>query len=94
MANVEGRVVTQDPSSRILRGLDWSAWLASGDTILRSSWTVPPPLTLVSSTATQTVAQFMVTGGTSGKDYEITNRIETKGGEANEKSVKIKVREG
>lgn len=93
MALVEDRKVVQDPSSRILRALNYADWLQQGDSISTSTWTLPPALTLVASSHTTTLALFTITGGVDGQNYEVTNRITTTKGDWDDKTILIKVRE-
>ena len=95
MANVPAeRKITQDPTSKILRALDWGDWLAPDDALKTSTWTIPDDLTLVSNSITPTLALFRITGGVDGVDYEATCKIVTENGDEDDKTVLIKVREG
>lgn len=73
--------------------VNWASWLDEGDTISTSTFTVPAGLTLVSDTNTDTTATAVISGGTNGKSYEITNTITTTpGGRITERTFYIDVR--
>ena len=59
---------------------DWSDWLASGDTIASSSWSVETGLTVDSESDTTTTATAVISGGTAGKVYKVENSIVTANG--------------
>lgn len=70
-------IFEKDPNVTSSFSIDWSAWLA-GDTISASTFTeLPSDLTLVSSSFTNTVATFVLSGGTPGRTYRIKNHITT-----------------
>lgn len=63
---------------------DWSTWLASGDTISTSTWTLESGITEDSESETTTTTTITISGGTTGKTYKATNAIVTANGfEAN-----------
>ena len=59
---------------------DWALWLASGDTIASSVWTVETGLTVDSETNTNTDATAVISGGDAGKTYKVENTITTANG--------------
>lgn len=59
---------------------NWSNWLASGDTIATSSWSSETGITIDSHTNDTTTATVVVSGGTNGKTYKLTNTITTSNG--------------
>lgn len=69
----------KDPAASLPYALDWSSWLSqlSGETIGSVVWTVPTGLTLVSQSATTTVATVRLSGGTAGERYVIGCQITT-----------------
>ena len=83
----------KDPDATLDYGFDWSEWLASGETISSSSWTIPTGLTEESSGFSGGIASVWLSGGTAGTNYEITNKITTSAGRTDERSHVIKVRE-
>lgn len=92
----------KDPDATLDYKRDWNrateggaagtGWLASGETITSSTWTVPAGLTKTSETNDTTTATVWLSGGTAGQDYTIVNRITTSQGRTDERSTKITVR--
>lgn len=85
--------ISHDPSAVLDYSVDWSAWLASGETISASTWVVSSGLTLASQSNTTTVATAWISGGTAPTDYRITNRITTSAGRTDDRSITIWCRE-
>ena len=81
----------KDPNATLDYTIDWSDWLATGDTISTSTWTVPAGITASSDTETTTTSTVWLTGGTSGRTYLVTNTIVTAGGRTEERSLRIRV---
>lgn len=86
-------IFIKDPSAILDYSVDWTGWLASGDTIVTSSWTVPEGITEDSESQTTTTATIWLSGGTEGEDYTLVNKIATAGGRTEERTITIKVRE-
>lgn len=82
----------KDPEAKLDYGFDWSAWLATGETISGSTWDVPAGLTVVSNSHNGTTSSIWLSGGTSGVDYDITNHIVTSAAREDDRTMKIKVR--
>jgi hypothetical protein len=80
----------KDPNEKITFGVDWSEYLGVA-TISSSSWIVPAGITQLSSANTTTKATVMLSGGTLGDIYRITNRINTSAGEMLDQSIDIEV---
>ena len=80
----------KDPNETISFGMDWSEYLGAA-TISSSSWIVPAGITQLSSSNTTTKATVMLSGGTLGDIYRITNRINTSAGEMLDQSIDIEV---
>jgi hypothetical protein len=59
---------------------DWSSWLATGDTVTVSAWTLETGLTEDSSSNTTTTATIVISGGTAGKVYKVENTVTTANG--------------
>lgn len=85
-------VWTKDPNSVLPYTVDWSDWLGA-DTISTSAWTVPSGITQVSTSNTTTVATILLSGGTSGDSYSLTNRITTAAGLTDDRTIRINVLE-
>ena len=86
--------ITKDPSAVLDFGFDWTAegWLATGETITASTWSVPTGLTVASTPFSTTQTVVWLSGGTAGTDYVITNHIVTSQGRTDERSMTIWVR--
>ena len=83
----------KDPDSTIDYGLDWSNWLASGETITASSWPETGGLVNESESFTTSKASIFVSGGTVGASYTLTNRISTNFGRTEDRSMLISCQE-
>lgn len=82
----------KDPDSTLDYKIDWEDWL-NGDTISTSSWTAQTGLTVESDTRTTMSATVVVSGGTAGQNYTVTNEITTSGGLTDQRSIKLFVRQ-
>lgn len=69
-------VSAKDPSAVISYGFDFTSWLGT-ETILTSVWTVPAGITKDSDSKTNTTTTIVLSGGTTGQTYVITNTITT-----------------
>lgn len=87
-----GYWIEKDPSAILDYSLDWSAWLQPEETIVVSSWNVPVGMTAQSEVNDTTVSTVWLAGGTTDKEYVVTNRIVTSGGRQDERSFRIVVR--
>lgn len=83
----------KDPDSIIDYGIDWSSWLASGETLSTSIWVIPGDLTGSGETFTTTETKVFLSGGVVGTTYTLTNRITTNGGRTEDRSMLIKCQE-
>lgn len=82
----------KDPQERQDYTVDWAAndYLADGETIASSTWTVPSGITQYSTASnTNTATTIWLEGGTHGEEYYIVNNIETSNGRIAERSIKI-----
>lgn len=89
----------KDPQETIDYAFDWSDFLASGETISASTWSIAPASTAAGALAlgtlastTDTTAAF-VTSGTVGVVYRLTNKITTNQTRIAERSVIVRVEE-
>ena len=73
-------------------GVPGTGWLAEGETIATSTWTVPDGLTKDSESHDDTTATVWLSGGTLGANYIITNHITTSQGRSDERSLPIEIR--
>lgn len=90
----------KDPSDVLDYTIDWNdsvkPVLESGESISTSTWTVPSGITKDSDSKTSTKTTIVLSGGTAGTTYEITNTIvtdNTSPARTYERSVNVEVRE-
>jgi hypothetical protein len=83
----------KDPDAKLDYGFDWSDWLASGETIITSTWAVPLGLTKVSDSFSTTATTVWVTDGTVGEAHVITNHITTSAGREDDRSHTLKIKD-
>lgn len=83
--------VEKAPGATLTYGIDWTAWLAAGDTLSAVSWTVPAGLTSVLESNTAYVASIKLSGGTQGKSYDVKCQITTTGGLIDERTLKFTI---
>lgn len=57
--------------------IDWSDWLATGDSIATSVWTLPSGLTNVTDSSTSTTTAIKISGGVAHASYTLTNTVTT-----------------
>lgn len=69
--------------------LDWSQWLVYGETLTSSQWLTSSGLTLSSQTMTTTATATLISGGTYGQSYLVTNRIISSSGRDDDQSVTV-----
>lgn len=72
----------QDVVAQLWYTRDWSQWLATGETISASTWTISPSagtglLVVVTSAFTGTTASVKLSSGTVDVEYFVTNSIVT-----------------
>lgn len=70
---------SEDPGNVLDYSWDWSLWMASGDTISTSTWTVPVGITQTTPapSISGSVTTIWLTGGTAGQTYTVSNKIVT-----------------
>ena len=85
------KIYQKDPSAKLLFGEDWTEWL-EGATISSATVTAPTGITVAYYTNSTTHISAMITGGTSGSDYEILFKINSSTGEEDLRRIKIQVR--
>jgi hypothetical protein len=81
----------KDPDAVLDYQVDWSSWLATGDTIAASVWVVQIGITKVTDTHTTTTATIWLSGGTVGTSYTAANKVTTVGGRTDERTLTISV---
>lgn len=91
------QIFAHDPDSDLDYQIDWAAWLATGDSIASSTWTVPAGLTAGTGaqapTHTATTATIWLSGGTAGITYQVTDHVTTVQGRADDQSIYLRVQE-
>lgn len=97
------KTFTKDPDASLIYTFDWAnngpndgsldddGWL-QGAIINSYSFVVPAGLTNFIDSNTDTTTSVKLSGGRHGKDYIVTSRITTSGGETEDRSIKIKCR--
>lgn len=79
----------KDPQSVLDYGVDWSDWLASGETISTSTWTVPTGITKDSDSKGDNSTLIWLSGGTAGTTYQLANKIVTSDSRTVERTIEI-----
>lgn len=80
----------KDPEENLNYDLDWTFWL-EGDTIVSSSWDIPPELQLVDQTFTTTTSSAYIAGGTLGENYRISCTVNTQFGRTTKRTSVVRV---
>ena len=87
----------KDPQAMLDYQVDWSSWLAVGETITVSAWTGTTGLTVGSGAQapshTTTSATIWLSGGTLGQTYLVVNEITTSAGRVDDRTIGIVVRD-
>lgn len=84
----------KDPDASLDFAVDWSDWLlGEGDTGASAVWIVPDGLTKVAESFTGGKHTIRLSGGTEGADYALTSRVTTTGGEVDDRTLRITVRQ-
>ena len=88
----------KDPDAVLDYTLDWNdsskgPWLASGETISASTWTVPSGITKDSDSNDNTTTTIWLSGGTAGSDYDLINHITTSASREEDRTIRIHCRE-
>lgn len=82
----------KDPDAVLDWVWDWSDWLAPGETISTSTFTVSAGLDLGVTSNTLSSTTAWLSGGTPGTPYLVANRIVTSAGRTDERSITIRVK--
>lgn len=78
----------KDPTAVLDYEIDWSAWLATGETITASTWALPDGLTESSDSHTDTTATVWLDACAVGT-YLVTNTITTTAGRTDSRTLHI-----
>lgn len=88
-----------DPDATLDYAVDWTSWLASGETISSVSWTVPAGVTEESAPGgwsepdANNKRTVWISGGTAGTDYTVACEITTSVGRVDERSIILEAQE-
>lgn len=83
--------IPKDPSAVLDYSLDWSSWLASGESLTCSYWTADSGITATTTTTTTSISTVWLSGGTAGTSYNLKNTIGTSNSRIDERTIVIKV---
>lgn len=89
----------KDPDATEVYTLNWSGsspgpWLSTGDSITVSAWALSSTgITGSTGSKTTTTTSVIVSAGTAGEDYDLTNRVTTSAGRITDRTIRIKVLE-
>jgi len=95
----EGAWIPKDPSAVLVYSMDWTEWLAAGQTITAVTYTVqtrandPAPVVRVSSgiTAGNKITYVELSGGQVGKIYTVTAAITTDDSSQDRRYFRVKI---
>ena len=77
-----------DPDATVDYSIDWSCYLAAGDTISAAEWaSTPTGLTVEGSSFTDSTATARVSGGEIGVAYTLTSRVTLASGQVDDRSI-------
>lgn len=82
----------KDPDAVLDYIWDWSEWLAPGETIVTSIFTVSAGLDLDSDSFNSNSATAWLSGGLPGTPYLVANRITSSDDRTDERSITIRVK--
>lgn len=84
----------KDPQAVLDYAIDWSGWLAEGETVSSFPVTVDTGLTVAQpATHSAGVVTVWLSGGTAGKTYTVTSHVVTNQGREDDRSIRIRVDE-
>jgi hypothetical protein len=87
------RWIAHAPGSDLDYSVDWSAWMAAGETIVNSAWTATAGITMSRSTVLGgTLAVAFAAGGVAGQEYVLTNTIATSEGRVDSRTITLRCR--
>lgn len=81
----------KDPAALVDFSVDWSSWLATGETISTSEWTAPDGISTSAATSDDTTATVWLSGGTANSTYRVSNKISTSDSRVDERSFLVRV---
>lgn len=83
------REYDHSPLAKLDYGFNWSSWLASGETITVSNWTVDEGMTKSSEQINGTTTSVFIEGGVVGNNYKIVNTITTSVGRIDSRTIRL-----
>lgn len=83
----------QDPDEVLDYTIDWSEWLASGDTIVAATATGPTGITVGQTVFTINEVTIWVQGGIAGTSYDIEIHVTTNGGRQGDRTITIQIKD-
>lgn len=99
-ADQYGAYIEKDPDAILDYSIDWTDWLAQGDSLQTSVWTVSTvtadyrPLVQNSNTVNTvtSVGTVFIGNGSAGNTYTLTNRITTDSGLTDERYFRMRIK--
>lgn len=85
-------LATKDPDATLDYEVDWSSWLASGETISAAAWTLSSGLTQTTVNTTATKSTVWLSGGTANSRATAACRITTSLGRVDERTIEFVIR--
>lgn len=79
----------KDPDAVLDYVIDWSGWLATGETITTSTWTVPLGITKDKDSSSDDETVIWLSGGTALSSYDVINHIVTSAGREEDRTLTI-----
>ena len=80
-----------DPAENLDYSIDWSSWLAKGDSLISSNWNAPSDITLSFPSMSDNKTIVWLAGGVEGQNYEIINTVSTSQGRTGVKTINLPV---
>lgn len=83
----------KDPAASLDYTIDWGAGYLGFERIAASSWTIEPAgeLSIVSSSANETLTTVTLAGGVSGTVYRVTNHVVLTDAREDERALMLRV---
>ena len=84
----------KDPNAVLDYAVDWSTWLATGESISTYSVSVDSSLiTIATYSVSSAVVTAWLSGGYVGQSYTVSVKVVTSGSRTDERSFKVKIKE-
>ena len=87
----DNSVFLKDPDATLDFEVDWSDWLATGETISSVAWDVPAGITHSTDSKSTTAATIWLSSGTAGNTYNVGCQITTSSTRTPERTIQIVV---